>query len=329
MPTGKATASANANIAFIKYWGNRDAQRRVPLNDSVSMNLDHATTTTTVAFDDHLEQDQVLIADQEAVPAAHTRVVDQMNRIRALAHMETHARVESHNNFPTAAGIASSASGFAALTLAGTRAAGLELGEKELSMLARQASGSASRSIPAGFVEWVTGSDIDQSYAASIAPPDYWDLHDIIAIVSGEEKTVSTTEGHNAAPTSLFLPERLNALPVRFHRVRRAILARDLSLLGPAIEDEAIEMHMIAMTSRPRILYWAPGTVRILHEVMRWRNDGLPVYFTLDAGPNVHLICEGKDADRVVELVRALPEVQQVIANAPGGPATITNDIEN
>lgn len=321
MKPGKSTAAACSNVPFIKYWGNRDAARRVPLNDSISMNLDHATTTTTVAFDEQLNEDEVMIGDKAATELAKARVVEHLNRIRALAKMETKARVESHNTFPMGVGIASSASGFAALTLAGTHAAGLDLSEKELSMLARRASGSASRSVPGGFVEWVTGSDIDQSYATSIAQPDYWDLRDAIAIVTTVEKAISSTEGHKAAPTSLFLPERLNALPVRFHRVRRAVLSKDLALLGPAIEDEAIEMHMIAMTSRPRILYWAPGTVRVIQEVLRWRNDGLAVYFTLDAGPNVHLICEGKDAEQVTELARQLPEVQSIISNRPGGPA--------
>lgn len=326
MKSGKATAIACSNIAFIKYWGNRDAAQRVPLNDSVSMNLDHATTTTTVEFDEGLKEDQVAIGGQEPKEAARARVVTQLDRVRALARLSTRARVESSNTFPAGVGIASSASGFAALSLAATRAAGVELGEKELSMLARQASGSASRSIPAGFVEWVSGSDPEHSYAVSIAPPEHWDLRDIIAVVSTEEKLVGSTEGHAAAATSLFLPERLNALPVRFHRVRRAILAKDLRLLGPAIEEEAIEMHMVAMTSHPPIFYWMPGTVAVIRAVQQWRLDGLPVYFTLDAGPNVHLICEGKDADRVAALAREIRQVQEIIVNAPGGAARLVEN---
>ncbi len=319
----EATAEAKSNIAFIKYWGNRNAVQRVPLNDSVSMNLDHATTTTTVEFDEGLAEDQVSIGGKETNEAARKRVIDHLDRVRALAHLTAHARVESHNDFPTGVGIASSASAFAALSLAATRAAGLELSERDLSMLARQASGSASRSVPAGFVEWISGSDPGHSYAVSIAPPDHWDLHDIIAVVSTEEKPVSSTEGHAAATTSLFLPERLNALPARFHRVRRAILSKDLQLLGPAIEEEAIELHVVAMTSHPPIFYWMPGTIGVIRAVQRWRADGLAVYFTLDAGPNVHLICEGKDVERVTSLVREIPEVQQIISNAPGGAARL------
>ncbi len=329
MPTEKTTAVACSNIAFIKYWGNRDTARRIPLNDSVSMNLDHCTTTTTVGFDEKLGEDQVLLGGQEAAEAVRMRVVDHLNRVRALAKIETRARVESQNSFPTGAGIASSASAFAALSLAATRAAGLELTEREVSMLARQGSGSACRSIPAGFVEWITSSEPNHSYALTIAPPDHWDLRDVIAVVSTEEKRVGSTQGHAGAATSLFLPERLNALSVRLHRVRRAILARDLALLGPEIEEEAIELHFIAMTSRPPIYYWSPAMVRVIQEMQRWREEGLAVYFTLDAGPNVHLICEGKNAERVAELTRRVPEVQQVIVNAPGGAAKTVNEPMN
>ncbi len=338
MPSQKATSNACSNIAFIKYWGNRDAARRTALNDSVSMNLDRATTTTTVEFDTRLKEDKVTIESKDVTPrtargestssadAAHARVIAHLDRVRALAKIETKARMESENNFPSGVGIASSASAFAALSLAATRAAGLELPERELSILARQGSGSACRSIPAGFVEWIGGSSSESSYAVSIAPPDHWDLRDVIAVVSTEEKQVGSTEGHRAAVTSLFLPERLNALPVRLHRVRRAILAKDLQLLGPAIEEEAIELHLIAMTSRPPIFYWSPGMVRVIQAAQRWRGEGLAVYFTLDAGPNVHLICEAKDAERIAALARQVSEVQQVIVNAPGGAAKIIEE---
>jgi diphosphomevalonate decarboxylase len=323
MQNRKATCVSCSNIAFIKYWGNRDAARRVPLNDSISMNLDHATTTTTVEFDAALTEDQVVLGGAAAPDAARVRVVAHLDRVRALAHLETKARVESLNSFPTGAGIASSASGFAALTVAATRAAGLELRERELSILARQGSGSACRSIPAGFVEWIAGSSSDDSYAISIAPPTHWDLRDVIAIVSTKEKPIGSTAGHAASATSPFISARVQALPPRFHRVRRAVLAKDLTLLGPALEEDALELHFVAMTSRPPVFYWTPAMVRVIQALHQWRADGLAVYFTLDAGPNVHLICESKDADQVAALARAVPEVQQVIVNAPGDAAHV------
>jgi diphosphomevalonate decarboxylase len=317
----KNTCVSCSNIAFIKYWGNRDATLRIPLNDSISMNLSNATTTTTVEFDANLNEDHVIVGGTEANEATRKRVIVHLDRVRALAKIEIKARVQSQNSFPTGVGIASSASAFAALSVAATRAAGLELSERELSILARQGSGSAARSIPAGFVEWYSGTQSADSYAVSIAPPEYWDLRDVIAIVSVEEKKVGSTDGHTAAPTSHFLAERINALASRFQRIRRAILARDLSMLGPAIEEDAVELHMMAMTSVPPIFYWTPGMVRVIQATQRWRAEGLAVYFTLDAGPNVHLIGEAKDAGQVASLVKEIEEVQQVIVNAPGGAA--------
>ncbi len=249
------------------------------------MNLDHATTTTTVKFDEHLDADAIAIGGAETRGAAHERVVAHLDRVRAIAKIETRARVQSQNNFPMGAGIASSASAFAALSLAATRAAGLQLGERELSILARQGSGSAARSIPGGFVEWYAGADSASSFAASIASPEHWALRDVIAIVSAEEKKVGSTDGHAAAPSSHFLAERLHTLPNRLERVRHAIFARDLSELGPAIEEDAVELHMMAMTSSPPIFYWTPAMVRVIQAAQQWRSEGLGVYFTLDAGP--------------------------------------------
>lgn len=285
------------------------------------MNLSNATTTTTVEFDSNLNDDHIIVGGIEANEATRKRVIAHLDRVRALANIATKARVQSENNFPTGVGIASSASAFAALTIAATCAAGLALSERELSILARQGSGSACRSIPAGFVEWIAGFNSQESYAVSIAPPEHWDLRDVIAIVSTAEKKVGSSAGHQLANTSHFLNERLQALPARFHRVRRAILLQDLTLLGPAIEEDAIELHFIAMTSTPPIFYWTPGMVRVIQAAQQWRAEGLPVYFTLDAGPNVHLICEAKDADQVASLAQKIEDVQQVIVNAPGGAA--------
>jgi diphosphomevalonate decarboxylase len=319
----KATVNSCSNIAFIKYWGNRDAQYRVPLNDSVSMNLSDATTTTTVEFDANLNDDQINVGGVDANEATRVRAIKHLDRVRTLAKIATKARVQSQNSFPTGVGIASSASAFAALSVAASHAAGLQLSERELSILARQGSGSACRSIPSGFVEWIAGHSSENSYAISIAPPEHWDLRDVVAIVSTEEKKVGSSEGHTAAQTTPFMLARQYGLPARFHLVRKAILTKNLALLGPAIEEDAIELHMMAMTSRPPIFYWTPGMVRVIQSAMRWREEGLGVYFTLDAGPNVHLICESKDAEPVAARAKEIADVQQVIVNAPGGAARL------
>lgn len=327
MADRKASAIAHPNIAFIKYWGNHDARLRMPLNDSVSMNLDALTTETTVEFDDALADDEITLLDGALDEKARARVFGQLDRVRALSKITTKARVATRNNFPSSVGLASSASAYAALTLAAAQAAGLDLNERAQSILARQGSGSAARSIPAGFVELLaatgTTSTSEQSYARTLMPPDGWDLRDVIAIVSRDAKAVGSAEGHAIALTSPFMGERLSRLPARYHRLRRELLAKNLKNMGPELEKEAIELHAIAMTSRPPIYYWAPGTVRVMNALRQWRGDGLEAYFTLDAGPNVHLICEGKDAETVAANARALTEVQDVIVSAPGGGARL------
>src|SRR5690349_163464 len=249
MSTQKTTAIADSNIAFIKYWGNFDARLRMPLNDSLSMNLAGLNTTTTVEFTDGLEEDEIVIGGEPADERTKIRASEHLNRIRNEAKIKTKARVHSQNTFPSATGLASSASAYAALTLAGTRAAGLELSERNLSILARQGSGSAARSIPAGFVEWLaatnTISTSDLSYARQIMPPDAWDLTDVIAIVSHDPKKVGSSEGHAIVNTSPFLGERMSRLPIRYHKVRRELLNKNLQAMGTEIEAEAIELHML------------------------------------------------------------------------------------
>ena len=321
----KATAISCANIAFIKYWGRRDHTLRLPLNSSISMNLDNATTITTVMFDPALEADHVTIEGTETTEKAAQRVSDHLDRIRTLAGMQHRARIVSRNSFPMGTGIASSASAFAALTAAAAAAAHLDFSERVLTILARQGSGSACRSIPAGFVEWHTASTSDQSYAEQIAPPEYWDLCDLIAVVQTEHKSVGSSKGNALVETSPFAAARLAAAEQALPVVRRAILERDFTLFGEETEQEAIRMHAVAMTSQPSLLYWSPATVGIMQAVRDWRQAGLESYFTIDAGANVHVLCQSADADVLADRLRALPGVQDVLANRPGA-GTILSD---
>jgi diphosphomevalonate decarboxylase len=222
------------------------------------------------------------------------------------------------------AGIASSASAFAALTVAACAAAGLDLDERALTVLARLGSGSACRSIPAGFVEWHTADTSKESYAEQIAPPDHWDVRDLIAIVQTEHKTVSSTKGHELVDPSPFAAARLAAAERALPIIRDALLARDLATFGEETEQEAIRLHAVAMTSQPSLLYWSPETVRIMHEARAWQAEGIAAYFTIDAGANVHVLCEGADAEALEERLRSLPGVRDVIANRPGPGTRLT-----
>lgn len=314
----QATANAGANIALIKYWGVRDAALHLPLNDSVSFTLDAARTTTSVTFDPELPADTLEIGATVAAPAALARASRHLDHLRRLAGVETRARMVSENTFPMGAGIASSASAFAALTAAGAAALALVLDSRELSRIARLGSGSAARSIEGGFVWWHAGEDHASSFAEQLAPPEHWPLRDIVAVVATEEKAVGSAEGHTLAATSPFLNARLAEVAHQLPLARRAILERDLATLGPIIEADALAMHFVMMSSTPPLFYWAPATITLIKATQRWRAAGMPVYFTIDAGPNVHLICEAADADTVERELRDLPDVLDVIVAAPG-----------
>lgn len=318
----KATARACSNIAFVKYWGTADPALNLPFNGSISMNLASLTTETTVEFLDRPDDDELVLDGVPQSGEALARVSRHLDRIGARVEVDAAALVTSHNTFPAAAGLASSASGFAALTVAACGALRLDLAEAELSRLARLGSGSASRSIPGGFVEWHAGSD-EESFAESLAAPHHWELWDVVALVEERQKEVSSVEGHRRASTSAFLDARLAGVPARLAAVRRSILERDFEALAAAAEEEALELHLVAMTSRPSILYWQPGTVQILQRVRRLRSEGLPVFYTLDAGANVHcLVPAGHQEVLRAELV-ALPLVERVLASPPGGPAQL------
>ena len=316
-----ATAFANANIAFIKYWGNRDHELRIPSNGSISMNLDGLFTRTRVSFDNALYCDELVLDGQTRTGAALQRVSAMLDRVRRLAELSCNARVESRNNFPMGAGIASSASAFAALTLAACRAAGLDLDEAALSRLARTGSGSACRSVPGGFVEWRAGSRHENSYAYSIAAPEHWGLVDCVAIVSREHKVTGSSEGHPLAHTSPLQSARVDDAPRRLGICRRAILERDFEALAEIVELDSNLMHGVIMTSTPRILYWQPATLTVMQAVTAWRKQGLPVCFTIDAGPNVHVICTAPVGLEVAERLKALAGVEAVLSATPGGPA--------
>ncbi len=330
-PPRKATCRAGSNIAFIKYWGVADPALNIPLNNSISMTLADAHTTTTVAWDDsaRLETDAITIDGAQLQGAPAARIVEHLDRLRGLAGVNYKARVVSRNNFPMASGIASSASGFAALTVAGAAALDLTLDAAQLSALARQASGSASRSLFGGFVEWERGRSHSTSVASQMYSENHWPLRDLIAIVSTSAKHTSSSDGHRLAATSPFTAARTQHVDEWLASVRRAVAARDLALLGLVLELDALAMHGVMMSSSPSLLYWQPGTLEVLHAVRAWREaEGVQVYFTIDAGPNVHLICEAETAPAVERRLRALPAVERVITSGPGqGPRQLVTHL--
>jgi len=321
------TAAAHPNLALVKYWGKVDAALNIPTNSSLSINLGGAITTTTVQFLSDLEEDQVTLNGRVADQATTGRVSRHLDWVRGMAGVATRASVNSHNDFPTAAGMASSASAFAALSLAASRAAGLKLDERQLSILARKGSGSACRSIHGGYVEWVAGESDESSYAYQVAPTEHWDLRVVTVVQQAEPKEISSTAGHQAVWSSPLFRARLETVPATLDAVRAAVLARDFEALALTVEREAVSMHAIAMTGRLEgadwlsgLYYWQPETLRLIHAVQDWRKTGLAVSFTIDAGPNVHLICPvGTLPELMRQLYPVLAELGATTIVSPPG----------
>lgn len=325
----KATAIANSNIALIKYWGKRDEKLILPNNGSIAMVLDGLNTITTVEFDKKYRKDILVLNGKEIEESKELkRVVNYLDLIREMADIKERAKVSSKNNFPTAAGLASSASGFAALSLAASKAAGLNLNPKELSILARQGSGSATRSCYGGFVEWKRGKKLDgsDSYAIQIAPPDHWpDFRMIITIVSTKKKKISSRVGMaQSVKTSPMYKAWLESINEDLEKMRKGILEKDFSLVGKTAEANCLKMHATMMTTKPSIIYWTPETLEIIQSVLRWREEGLECYFTIDAGPQVKIICL---ENQVLEIKKRLEEIkgvkEAIICKAGEGPKLI------
>lgn len=349
-PGGALVAEAAANIAFIKYWGARDLERAVPLNRSVSMTLARCRSRCAL---EPLEgsDDRVLLVgpDGRSAPAQEAfaaPVAAHLERIRRRAGGGPAVRVTAANTFPAAAGLASSASGFAALTLAAARLFGLDLGRAELSDLARSSgSGSAARSVFGGYVEWPSSAGAspgpggrggpggeardEEAFvpAGQLAPAEHWALRDVIAIVDSRPKEVSSREGHRRSRTSPYMERRLEELERRVVEATAAVRERDLARLGPVLEEEAVDLHLIAMSSRPPIFYWAPGTLEVLEAVRGLRAEGVPAWSTIDAGPNVHVICEPEAEPRVASRLEELPAVRALIRDGVGaGPRVLEQE---
>ncbi|HAE86162.1 MAG TPA: diphosphomevalonate decarboxylase [Anaerolineaceae bacterium] len=322
----QATALAHPNIAFIKYWGNRDEQLRLPLTGSLSMALNGLDTVTQVSFNPGLTADRFILNGVEQTGAALERVAHFLEHVRQLAGINLFAQVESGNNYPSSTGIASSAAAFAALALAATKAAGLELSESELSRLARLGSGSACRSVPGGFAEWLPGSGDADSYAIQIAPPEHWDLVDLIVVVDRSEKAIGSSAGHKLASTSPLQTLRIAGAPERLEQCSTAILTRDFERLAQVVELDSEWMHAVMRTSSPPLYYWTPATEVVIWHVRAWRAQGHAVCATVDAGPNVHVIALAEEAAWAETQLRALPGVLEVLKAKPGGGVKLIKD---
>ena len=326
-PGGSATFEAPPNIALVKYWGVRDAERVLPYNSSLSVTLGRFRSRTRVRFDPALDGDRVVLNGAPATGGPRAAVVRMLDRVRTAAGQALCAEVTSENNFPTASGLASSASGFAALAGAASAAAGLRLSPRELSRLARQGSGSAARSIYGGFVLWRAGRRPDgrDSYARPLFGEDHWPaLADLVVLVANAPvKTVRSAEAMQATVrTSPEYPQRLARLPRRIRRIVRALADRDAARLFPLIMEECDDFRRVCETTRPPLDYLTATSRAVLAEVRSLnRAAGRPVAaYTHDAGAHVHVFVLVRDLPAVRRRLRAVPGVTalQVVRPGPG-----------
>lgn len=329
MTTFSRTARAHANIALIKYWGKRNIPLNLPAVGSISLTLEALATTTTVTFRSGLSADSLELNGTSANEKQRRRASEFLNRIRNLAGIETYAEIISSNNFPTGAGLASSASGFAALTVAAAAAANLQLSPEKLSELSRLGSGSAARSVYGGFVEMHLGSAADGSdaVATQIQKENYWPLELLILITSSEHKKIGSTEGMNrTADTSPYYQQWVDTGPNDIAAMHEAIATKDFSRLGELTEYSCLKMHALAMAANPGIIYWNSLTMQLINKVRELRETGLESYFTIDAGPQVKVICQPKDSPQLRQELEKIPGIKSILHTKIGGPAKI---IEN
>jgi diphosphomevalonate decarboxylase len=305
-PATRGEAFAPANIALCKYWGKRDPELNLPVNSSLSVSLGTLGTHTVVKF--AKTADRIFLNSKPASKEFAARLSAYLDLFRADGQF---FEVRTKNNIPTAAGLASSASGFAALVKALDQLFGWNFNPRELSMLARLGSGSASRSLYDGFAVWHAGARADgmDSYAEPLSY-EWKNLRIGILEVSGARKKTGSTDGMNRTTET---SELYGSWPAQaecdFDELRTAIAAQDFSMLGKTAENNALAMHATMLAAWPPLCYWKPQTVALMQKVWQARAEGMELYFTIDAGPNLKLLFLEKDASAVKKL---FPKVQIV-----------------
>lgn len=309
---------AYTNIALIKYWGKRDDALILPTSSSLSLTLDAFYTETSVSFDESIGKDAFYLNDTLQDEAATLKVSRFLNLFRETADVKTSAIIKSTNYVPTAAGLASSASGMAALAGAANLATGLNLSPQELSIFARQGSGSATRSIYGGFVEWQKGTSSMDSYAVKIDDAA-WDIGMLVVVVNKNQKELSSREGmKQTVATSPFYSGWVESTAVDLVTIKKAIRDQDFEQVGEITESNGMKMHGTMLGANPPISYWEPDSVVAMQLVRQLRKQGIPCYFTMDAGPNVKVLCRLSDSQKIKTAFLNYFNEEQLIISGPG-----------
>jgi diphosphomevalonate decarboxylase len=318
-----AEVVSHPNIALAKYWGKRAGEGNVPATPSLSVTLSGLSTKTRVTFDPKLTKDTLVIGGRTMNGAPLARATEILDAVRKDASCTQFAHVESTNDFPTASGLASSASGFSALALAAVRAARLDWDVSKVAELARRTSASAARSFFSGFAELVPESS--GARAAQVAPKDGLSLSVLACVVTEDEKAVSSSDGmRRVAAESPFYDAWVSYAARSFADIRAALLAKDFPKLGELSERNALAMHATAQAIG--VFYMLPASLAILDEVRRRRARGTEAYATMDAGPHVKVLVPRASRDAVSAALSAVPGVLRIIASEPGDAARVLHE---
>ena len=312
----KITARAHTNIALVKYWGKENEELIIPANSSLSLTLDEFYTDTSVHFDESLSSDEVTLNGKVINDEKITKFMDI---IRQKANINTFARIESTNHVPTSAGLASSASAYAALAAAGSKAYGLNLSQEDLSRLARRGSGSATRSIFGGFAAWNKGTDDESSYGYSIEDPVKMDINMIAIILDNQPKKISSRKGMKISiETSPYYQSWIKQTTADFQIIEEAIKENDFTTLGKTAELNAMRMHSLTLSSDPSYLYINADSLKVINMVKELRENGVECYYTMDAGPNVKIICQSDKISAITDKLSDKFSNDQIKVSGPG-----------
>lgn len=321
---GRTVAVAHPNIALVKYWGKRDERLVLPFTDSLSLTLDVFPTTTSVRLAPAAGSDTVVMDGAPARGEQLRRVTAFLDLVRERAGRRERAVVDTRNTVPVGAGLASSASGFAALALAAAAVYGLPTEPRALSRLARRGSGSAARSVFGGFVVWHAGPvDARDPDAASYAEPlvdACIDAALVAVVLEAGPKAVSSREAmRRTVATSPRFPEWVAASRADLTRMRAALRAGDLETVGGIAERNAIGMHAAMEAASPPVRYLTDASATALGTVHELRREGVGAWATMDAGPNVKVLCAAADAERVAARMAGVPGARVVVARRGPG----------
>ncbi len=318
----KAKVRAHANIALIKYWGKEDEVLAIPNNSSLSLTLDKFYTETEVEFSSEFTSDEFYLNGVKD-DATLSKVSNFTDLFRKLKGINDRVIVRSVNYVPTAAGLASSASAFAALGKAINVALDLNLSDEELSTYVRQGSGSATRSLYGGLVQWTKGNSHESSKAVRIDPANF-DIGMVVVIVNSKEKKISSREGmKQTVLTSPFYPAWPSEAEKDLDLMKVAIKNQDLEAIGKIAENNALKMHATMMAANPAIIYMEEKSMQAIRLVHELRAEGITAYFTMDAGPNVKIICQLSQAEVIkAKLLKEFNE-EEIIVTGVGPDASI------